>query len=171
MTQINTKVVMVLLGLSFLSCCTSKQLSDEDDIMKLSLSDNSGSGGGESIRSPAMTEWLATNLPGIRRLLGRKYEEKINSANEVKHLAGAETEKMITAAKSSHTHHHHHHRKRTSTKSAVPSTFVNEQKNEENNVAAKEMNTFSWHKHNEKYDKTIFHVDYSGPKTHPPKNN
>lgn len=83
-------------------------------------------------------------------------------------------------------HHHHHHRqnRRQAGHEAIsfPSTkrqlqvsdsttvTVHEEssRTESNSFAAKKT---SWHKPGEKYDEPTFHVDYSGPKTHPPKNN
>ncbi|KAH9311897.1 hypothetical protein KI387_026932, partial [Taxus chinensis] len=74
-----------------------------------------GSGGAESIRSPPITEWVAANLAGSRRLLGSKDDaEKINGASEGKQYSFSSSEgaeKIIS-----------HHKKRRSTKRAVSST-------------------------------------------------
>lgn len=199
------KVVMaiLILGLSFIPCRSSK-LNGEESVMMFQLHRQGSSvhslvytsGRDDTIRTqrdPAIKGQLPASFTGNRRMLGENFAEQNVMEDEKRFFR---TDNRFNIKGSGHENkmerpdHHHHHRRRHRRQasheaisfqlkkrilqvSGSTTVTVHEEssKTESNSLAAKKTNTVPWHKPGEKYDEPTFHVDYSGPKTHPPKNN
>lgn len=153
-------------------------------------------GGDDTIRPqrvPVIKEQFPTSFTGNRRMLGEKFAEK-NVREDEKSLSRAHNRFNLEGSghenKVERPDHHHHHRRQHRRQAGHEAIFFRSKKRhlqvsgsttvivheessrtEWNSLAAKKTNTVAWHKPGEKYDEPTFHVDYSGPKTHPPKNN
>lgn len=193
-------MAMLILGLSFLPCESSK-LNGEESVTMFQLHRPGSSvhclvfasGRDDSIspqRVPAtITGRFPESFTGNRRMLGENIAEK-NVREDEKRLSRAHNRNNLEGSghenKVERPDHYHHHRRQhrrqagqlqvsgsTTVTVHEESVTVHEEssRSESNSFAAKKTNTVSWHKPGEKYDEPTFHVDYSGPKTHPPKNN
>lgn len=144
-------------------------------------------------RDPALKGQFSASFTGNRRMLGENFAEQ-NVGEDEKHFSRAHNTFNLKGSghenKMEGPDHHHHHRRRQRRQisheaisfqskkrylqvSGSTTLTVHEEssKTEWNSLEAKKTNAVPWHKPGEKYDEATFHVDYSGPKTHPPKNN